>query len=193
MSKTLVLTPLAGIHVQEVVRTNAGWIIASTGPGVGTCPSCGIASNVRHGSYRRSLQDLPVQGSPVTIELTVSRLSCLNQRCPRRTFAGLIPKAINLRARRTSRVSEIVRQLGYRTGGRPSERLLACFGMAVVVTWFCGTSSGLPHSWAAVPCAWWASMTSRGARARALGPSWSILNVGPVDRLRMLTPIGAQN
>jgi len=125
------VTPLAGIHVQEVVRTDPGWMIASTEPGVGTCPSCGIAANVRHGSYRRSLRDLPVQGPSVTIELTVTRLKCLNQQCPRRTFADAIPNVIGPRARRTSRVSEIVRLLGHSTGGRPSERLLACFGMAV--------------------------------------------------------------
>jgi hypothetical protein len=67
----------------------------------------------------------------VTIKLTVTRLKCLNRLCSRRTFAGSIPEVTGPRARRTSRVSEIVLLLGHNAGGRPSGRLLACFGMAV--------------------------------------------------------------
>ncbi len=51
--------------------------------------------------------------------------------CSRRTFAGSMPEVTGPTARRTSRVSEIVRLLGHNAGGRPSGRLLACFGMAV--------------------------------------------------------------
>ena len=67
----------------------------------------------------------------MTIKLTVTRLKCLNRLCSRRTFAGSIPEVTGPRARRTSRVSEIVLLLGHNAGGRPSGRLLACFGMAV--------------------------------------------------------------
>jgi transposase len=66
-----------------------------------------------------------------TIKLTVTRLKCMNPQCLRRTFAGIVPDVTDHLARRTSRVTEIVRLLGHSTGGRPAERLLACFGMAV--------------------------------------------------------------
>jgi len=108
----------------------------------------------------------------VTIELTVTRLKCLNQQCPRRTFADVIPNVIGPRARRTSRVSEIVRLLGHSADGRPSVRLLACFGMAVIgdtVLRHLKRSSPQPGSGALRVVG---SMTGRGASARVLGPSW---------------------
>ncbi len=131
MSKTLHLSPLSGIQVVDIARTGAGWIVDATGSGRGACPSCGTASTVRHGRYRRSLQDLPTQGASVTIKLAVTRRKCLNQQCARRTFSGCASNEIDRNARRTSRVAEVVRLLGHRTGGRPAERLLACFGMVV--------------------------------------------------------------
>ncbi|MCW8309383.1 transposase family protein [Acidiphilium sp. PA] len=131
MSKTLHLSPLAGIHVVDIHRDGASWIVEATGSNRGACPSCGAVSTVRHGLYRRSLQDLPTQGASVTIKLTVTRLKCLNQQCTRRTFSGCASNEIVKKARRTSRVAEIVRLLGHSTGGRPAERLLGCFGMVV--------------------------------------------------------------
>ena len=67
----------------------------------------------------------------MTIKLAVTRLKCLNQQCARRTFSGCASNEVDRNARRTSRVAEVVRLLGHRTGGRQAERLLACFGMVV--------------------------------------------------------------
>jgi transposase len=131
MNKFLAVKPLAGIQVIDVTRVGGGWMIVAKGPRRGACPSCGALSGSRHGSYRRSLQDLPAQGAPVTIDLVVTRLKCLAEHCSRRTFSADVPDVMAPRARRTSRVIEIVRLLAHSTGGREAERLLACFGMVV--------------------------------------------------------------
>jgi len=111
MSKTLHLSPLAGIQVVDIHRDGASWIVEATGSNRGTCPSCGAVSTVRHGLYRRSLQDLPAQGASVTIKLAVTRFKCLHQQCVRRTFSGCTSNEIVRNARRTSRVAEIASNL----------------------------------------------------------------------------------
>jgi transposase len=89
MNKTLVVEPLSGVHFNEVMQTGAGWEVAATGPGCGTFASCGVASTSRHSTYLRTLQDLPAQGSPVTIRLTVTRLKCRNPLCLHWTFTSI--------------------------------------------------------------------------------------------------------
>ncbi len=129
MSKSLAVTALTGIQVIDVARVGEGWVVSADGPRQGACLSCGEASTARHGSYRRSLHDLPAQGASVIIELAITRLKCANQRCDRRTFSATVSKVAGFRARRTSRLTELVRLLGHSTGGRTAERLLTRFGV----------------------------------------------------------------
>jgi len=96
-------------------------------PVLSPCVPLGLESVIQ-ASKHRSWQ---ASATLMAIELTVTRLECLNHSCYGRTFAGSIPKVTGPRARWTSRLSEIVRQLGRSAGGRPSERLLARFGKAV--------------------------------------------------------------
>ena len=92
---------------------------------------CGTRSKPRHGSYVRSLQDLPAQGAPVLVRARVTRWLCRNDQCERRTFAERRADLAAPRARRTTRMAGIVRLFGHAAGGRPSERLLARLGMPV--------------------------------------------------------------
>jgi hypothetical protein len=55
-----------------------------------------------------------------TIKLTVTRLKCMNPQCLRRTFAGIVPDVTDRLARRTSRVTEIVRLVW--GGDKPGHR-----------------------------------------------------------------------
>ena len=108
-----------------VDRSTEGWIVHASGRCQGACPDCGEHSRTRHSSYLRHLQDLPVQGRPVTIVLLVSRLRCSNPTCDRRTFAEPLPTIAERMARRTSRLADIIRSVGHALSGRPAERLLA--------------------------------------------------------------------
>ena len=90
MSKSLAVTALTGIQVIDVARVGEGWVVSADGPRQGACLSCGEASTARHGSYRRSLHDLPAQGASVIIELVITRLKRANKRCDRWTPGGQI-------------------------------------------------------------------------------------------------------
>ena len=88
------------------------------------CPVCRMPSGSCHSRYRRRLQDLPWQGWSVQLWLTLRRLRCRNPDCPRKIFCEQIPRIAPRYARQTIRLSEVVRAIGYATGGLPGKRLL---------------------------------------------------------------------
>ncbi|HEY4042519.1 MAG TPA: ISL3 family transposase [Rhodopila sp.] len=131
MKKSALWASVAKQKVSLVEREGPGWTVSLVDQGDADCPICGTRSSSRHGSYIRSLQDLPAQGTPVLIEARVTRWRCLNGQCERRTFAGRRPDLTAPFARRTTRMAGIVRLFGHAAGGRPSERLLARRSMPV--------------------------------------------------------------
>ena len=119
------------LKVSLLEREGPGWTVSLDSQGDADCPICGTRSSSRHGSYTRSLQDLPAKGTPVLIQARVTRWRCANDECERRTFAGRRPDLTAPFARRATRMAGIVRLFGHAAGGRPSERLLALLGMPV--------------------------------------------------------------
>lgn len=95
------------------------------------CPDCGTVSSSRHSVYKRTVQDLPAQGTPVTIRARATRWRCRNAECGRQIFAEQLPHLAARFGRRTTRLAEIVRLFGHSAGGRPSERLMSRLGMRV--------------------------------------------------------------
>jgi transposase len=90
-----------------------------------TCPLCGEASQSRHSSYLRNLQDLPWQGISVQLWATVGRFRCRNSMCSRKIFCERLPRVARADGRQTERASDIVRLIGYVPGGLPGQRPLA--------------------------------------------------------------------
>jgi transposase len=77
-----------------------------------------------HSRYTRSLQDLPWQGRAVVLRIRVRRFRCRNDRCRRKVFSEALPRVAQPHARRTDRVREVVRLIGYTAGGLPASRIL---------------------------------------------------------------------
>ena len=147
METSALWAPVAKQKVSLVERGGRGWTVSVDSRGDADCPICGTRSKSRHGSYIRSLQDLPAQGTAVLIHARVSRWLCRNDQCERRTFAERRPDLAAPRARRTTRMAGIVRLFGHAVGGRPAERLLARLGMALGHTTIlrhvkCGATGG---------------------------------------------------
>jgi transposase len=90
---------------------------------------CDVQSTRRHGWQVRRLQDLPAQGTPVTLRVRLARWRCQNQGCERRTFSDRLPDVARPSARRTCRVADLTRLFGHAAGGRPAERLMASPGL----------------------------------------------------------------
>jgi hypothetical protein len=79
-------------------------------------------------TYRRRLQDLPVQSAPVSIELTVTRWRRRNGASARQSFSGCPPDLARPFARRTRQTACLSRLIAHAAGGRPAERLVRLLG-----------------------------------------------------------------
>ena len=135
LSKSLIsrelLPKAANLKLLALDISAQGWAVEAGGNSYAACPACGTRSTSRHSRYNRKLQDLPVQGSPVSLRLQVGRWRCGNRRCSRKIFTERVPEAAVPWARRTNRLLDVVRLIGHGMGGRPGERLLSRLGMPV--------------------------------------------------------------
>ena len=131
MKKSAHWAPAPNLTILTVERDETNWAVSVSGGDHAICPVCRVRSHSRHSSYRRTLRDLPAQGTPVEVRAQMTRWRCRNDRCERRIFAERIPGLAAPFARRTTRLAGIVRLFGHSAGGRPSERLMARLGMLV--------------------------------------------------------------
>ncbi|MCU1294499.1 MAG: transposase [Bryobacterales bacterium] len=91
---------------------------------VARCPGCQTASRSVHSAYRRTLADLPWQGLRVEIRIQARKFRCRNASCRQKVFAERLDRVAAIYARRTDRLGNVIRLVGYSTGGLPGSRLL---------------------------------------------------------------------
>jgi transposase len=112
-----------GFVVESAMKDDAGFIIAIRGTAsIGRCPTCGSACSRVHSQYRRRLVDLPAAGVQIALILRTRRFFCDAESCARRIFAERF-EAVEPRARRTSRLDDVVHCLAIALGGRPAASL----------------------------------------------------------------------
>ena len=122
-------SPSSDIRVLAVDGEDGRWVVSGEASAACACPDCQQPSRVRHGRYSRDLQDLPAQGQPVVIRVSVQRWRWRNALCRRQTFGSRMPEAAGFAARRTRRVTDVAGCLGHAVGGRPAQRLTARLGL----------------------------------------------------------------
>lgn len=88
------------------------------------CPRCGHASERIHSAYERKLADLPWQGFQVQLHWRCRRFVCRNPQCTQRVFTERLPELAAPYARRTSRLTVVVRAIAFACGGEEGARLL---------------------------------------------------------------------
>ena len=72
------------------------------------CPYCGDPSSKSHSHYKRSFQDLPIQGKKVRIILRNRKMFCYNPDCNHTTFAESFD-FLKIKATKTKRLeNEII-------------------------------------------------------------------------------------
>jgi transposase len=120
---------LSKLTLRRVFKTDQAWIMEAEGQDSAVCPGCQSISRSRHSRYWRSLQDLPIQGTPMLIRLHVGRWHCRNAGCERRIFTERAFKVCAPHARQTKRTDEIIAVVGRALGGRPGQRLMSKLGI----------------------------------------------------------------
>jgi hypothetical protein len=129
MKAKIDLSPGPGLRVTGAEFRGGSWLVKVAGVGQGRCPDCGCPSASRHSGHVRFLRDLPVQGFPVTLEVSLARLRCRQQTCSRVTFVEPAGPGFDRFARTTRRVRDLVVMTGHTAGGRPAQRLLQRLGL----------------------------------------------------------------
>jgi transposase len=73
------------------------WVVWAAKIGTAAaCPRCQVVSSARHSSYQRRFWDLPMQGKPVRIKLTVGRWQCRNADCGQSIFTDRLQPAMGV-------------------------------------------------------------------------------------------------
>src|SRR5437867_12889551 len=94
-----------------------------------SCPLCQHSSERIHGSYGRTVADVPCGGRRVTLTLTVRKFVCGTPECPCKIFTERLPDLVQSYARMTNRLSEVLQTLGFATCGQLGERLIPKLGI----------------------------------------------------------------
>jgi hypothetical protein len=76
------------------------------------------------------------------LEMTVRRLRCDNPQCAQKTFVERFPDWLAVYARRTDRLTDVIRQVGFEVGGESGARVL---NYSPVETLCCGSCARPPR------------------------------------------------
>lgn len=98
------------------------------------CPVCGHATARLHSHYRRSVADLPWSRRRVRLLLSVRKFRCPRIGCPRRIFTERLPSLVEPYARKTARLHEVLKLVGFALSGEAGARLLWRLGMVASPT-----------------------------------------------------------
>ncbi|MBV9226150.1 MAG: ISL3 family transposase [Acidobacteriaceae bacterium] len=93
------------------------------------CPQCQHESTRVHSRYRRTLSDVPCTGLTLCLKLRLRRFFCQQPYCARRIFAERLPTVAAPYARRTHRLSNALRLIGFALGGEAGARTAAQLGL----------------------------------------------------------------
>src|SRR3984893_14558818 len=128
----LLFPQLAGLEVHRVEDTGDAVVISASCIGSpGCCPACGSASARVHGGYSRTVADGAAGGRPVLVMLRVLRFLCVNQSCPKATFAVQAEGLTSRYCRRSVPLTQMLTGFGLELAGRAGARLAGRLGIAV--------------------------------------------------------------
>src|SRR5438128_4516324 len=94
------------------------------------CPECHQPSARIHGSYQRTVADLPCAGRNVILVLTVRKFVCGTSTCPRKIFTERLPGLVESYARMSSRLIALLQAIALVAGGQKGTRLADRFAVA---------------------------------------------------------------
>ena len=129
MRQSSLALPFPNVQLTSFTLIDDVWVVqARSKAPIAACPRCRVGSTFRHSSYERQFWDLPIQGRPVRIRLTVGRWRCRNAACAQSIFTERLPGMVAPGARQTRRAADILSLLGHGVGGRPGAKLATRLG-----------------------------------------------------------------
>jgi transposase len=117
-------TPAVRLDQVTVEQDTVRLQLTATAPHA-RCPCCAVPSSSVHSCYQRHLTDLPWGVHLVRIQLTVRKFVCRNATCLRRICTERLPDLVAPSARKTQRLTTVLRGISLALGGQAGARLAA--------------------------------------------------------------------
>lgn len=95
------------------------------------CPECKQISNQYHGTYIRKVQDLPILGKQVELEITAHEYNCENDSCKVSTIAETYNGFLNYYSRMTERCADFISTLALETSCEGCSRICKEMGISI--------------------------------------------------------------
>lgn len=129
-SSTLLADPTA-IRLEKIVQhASSLTLVVKATQAQAECPRCHRPSTRVHSYYTRHVADLPWHGVAVRLELRTRRFRCRNSLCTKRVFCERLPRVVAAHGRKTPRLEEALRLIGYLLGGEAGARATRKLAMA---------------------------------------------------------------
>ena len=95
------------------------------------CPNCHQISNHYHGTYKRSVQDLPILGKNTSVIITAHEYECQNAECPTKTIVERYDHFLGYYGRFTERCEDFIATLALETSCEGASRICRYLGIQV--------------------------------------------------------------
>lgn len=124
--------PIEGLDIQEVLEEeNKIGIKLKSKTTDSICPKCNNVTTHCHGTYKRKVQDLPILGKHVQLELTSREYYCDNEDCETTTIAESFNGFINYYSRMTERLEDFICSLALETSCEGCARICKLIGIKI--------------------------------------------------------------
>jgi transposase len=94
------------------------------------CPYCGEKSEKVYSKYKRIVQNLPIQGKTVLIEIDSKKMFCKNPECKKKTFVEVI-ECVEPKRRQTKRLEEKTLEISKHTSSITAAEILRGMGIKI--------------------------------------------------------------
>jgi transposase len=95
------------------------------------CPSCGAEARTYHGTYTRTVQDLPILGKKVKLKITEYEYICENIECGVVSFTENYGGFLSPHERMTTRCADLIRVIALETSCEGASRICRELGITV--------------------------------------------------------------
>src|SRR5215213_566075 len=129
-ASTLLADPTA-IRLEKIIQHPSSLtLVVRASRQQAECPRCHRPSARVHSYYIRSVADLPWHGIAVRLRLRTRRFRCCSSLCPKRVFCERLPRVVAHYGRKTVRMEDALRLIGFLLGGEAGARAALRLAMA---------------------------------------------------------------
>src|SRR5215218_4269909 len=131
MQPAHLLADPTSIRLEKIVQHDCSLtLVVSATRRQAECPRCHRPSTRVHSYYTRMVADLPWHGVAVRLHLRTRRFRCKNSLCTKRVFCERLPRVVSSYARKTVRLDDALRLIGFLLGGEAGSRATRKLAMA---------------------------------------------------------------